>query len=105
MISASFLIYLGQCSIFILEINVLIISGSLLWNERHESGPTIGKSKTDRRYSVLLALELLDIIHYIYTFSHSCPLSLLPSPSTSTPSGKCRNVPDFATVSPSRCEK
>ena len=38
-----FLIYLGQCSIFILERNVLNISWSLLWNERHESGPTIPK--------------------------------------------------------------
>ena len=76
-------------------------------NERHESGPTIQKSKTDRRRSsVLLARELPYIIHYIYTFSHSCPLSwLLPSPSTSTPLGKCRNVPDFPTVSPSRCEE
>ena len=102
-----FLIYLGQCSIFILERNVLNISWSLLWNERHESGSTIQKSKTDRRRSsVLLARELPYIIQYIYTFSHSCPLSrLLPSPSTSTPLGKCRNVPDFPTVSPSRCEK
>ena len=53
-----------------------------------------------------LGARITYIIHYIYTFSLSCPLSwLLPSPPTSTPLGKCRNVPDFPTVSPSRCEK
>ena len=38
-----FLIYLGQCSIFILERNVLNISWSLSWNGRHESDPTTPK--------------------------------------------------------------
>ena len=75
-----FLIYLGQCSIFVLERNVLNISWSLLWNERNESGSTIQKSKTDRRRSsVLLVRELPYIIQYIYTFSHSCPLSIAKS--------------------------
>ena len=44
-----------------------------------------------------LAFELPDIIHYIYTFSHSCLLSWSL--------GKGKNVPDFSTVSPSVFEK
>ena len=53
-----------------------------------------------------MALELPDIIHYIYTFSHSCLLSWsLPGPLISTPLGKGKNVPDFSTVNPSGCEK
>ena len=42
-------------------------------NDMKAAQPSKRASKTDRRYSVLLALELPDIIHYIYTFSYSCP--------------------------------
>ena len=106
--STSFFIYLGQCSIFRLERNVLTISWSLLWNKRHKRGPTIQKSKTDRgRYSVPWARELITRyyslhLHFLALMSF---VMIIAIPSTWTPLGKCRNVPDFSTVNPSRWEK
>ena len=92
-ISASFLIYLGQsvfniytgkkCSEYLLErlqnTRPLLISFEEWTTWKRPDHPK-------EKHWPKKVLCALDIIHYIYTFSHSCPLSWLsPSPSTSTP--------------------